>query len=41
MADPSDYDIPVYAPAARRFHWWVAGLILIQLPARSLDDLSR
>ena len=32
MAGPSDYDIPVYAPAARRFHWWVAGLILFQLP---------
>lgn len=32
MANPSDYDIPVYTPAARRFHWWVAALILIQIP---------
>lgn len=32
MANPSDYDIPVYTPTARRFHWWVAALILIQIP---------
>jgi cytochrome b561 len=32
MASSRDYDIPVYAPAARRFHWWVAGLVLLQLP---------
>lgn len=32
MASNDGYDIPVYSPAARRFHWWVALLILIQFP---------
>jgi cytochrome b561 len=32
MADDRAYDIPVYAPAARKFHWWVALLILLQFP---------
>lgn len=32
MASSSDYDIPVYAPPARRFHWLVAGLLLLQFP---------
>ncbi|MEQ1670280.1 MAG: cytochrome b [Hyphomicrobium sp.] len=36
MASPNkptlDYDIPVYAPAARRYHWWAAALVLLQLP---------
>jgi cytochrome b561 len=32
MAETRDYDIPVYTSAARRFHWWVAALILIQIP---------
>lgn len=32
MASPSKYDIPIYSPAARRFHWWVAALVLLQLP---------
>jgi cytochrome b561 len=32
MAQGTDYDIPIYTPAARRFHWWVVLLILIQVP---------
>ena len=32
MADPSNYDIPIYAAPARRFHWLVAALVLVQLP---------
>lgn len=32
MARSGEYDIPVYAKAARRYHWWVAALILIQFP---------
>lgn len=32
MAFNDGYDIPIYSRAARRFHWWVAALILIQLP---------
>lgn len=32
MAQDRDYDIPVYAPAARRFHWLTVLLILIQFP---------
>ncbi len=32
MAEDRVYDIPVYAPAARKFHWWVALLILLQFP---------
>jgi cytochrome b561 len=32
MATPHHYDIPVYAPPARRFHWLVAGLIFLQFP---------
>lgn len=26
------YDVPVYSSIARRFHWWVAFLILLQIP---------
>jgi cytochrome b561 len=32
MVRSSDTDIAVYTPAARRYHWWVAGLILVQFP---------
>ncbi len=32
MATEHSYDIPVYAPPARRFHWLVAALIFIQFP---------
>jgi cytochrome b561 len=32
MAHHSGYDIPIYSPVARRFHWWVAALVLLQLP---------
>lgn len=32
MAQDQDYDIAVYSPAARRYHWLVALLILIQVP---------
>ena len=32
MVHPAKYDIPIYKPAARKFHWWVAGLVLLQLP---------
>jgi cytochrome b561 len=32
MAHSSDSGIAVYTPAARRYHWWVAALILIQFP---------
>ena len=32
MASHRDYDIPVYAAPARRFHWLMAGLILLQFP---------
>lgn len=32
MAQNRDYDIEVYTPAARRFHWWVVLLIFIQIP---------
>lgn len=31
--DNDGYDIPIYSRAARRFHWWVALLVLIQAPA--------
>lgn len=30
MAQPENYDIPIYSRAARRFHWWVAFFIAIQ-----------
>lgn len=32
MAMDPAYDIPVYARPARRFHWWVAFLVLLQIP---------
>jgi cytochrome b561 len=32
MAAQNDYDIPVYTAPARRFHWWVAALVLVQIP---------
>ena len=32
MANHEGYDIPIYSSAARKFHWWVAALILVQLP---------
>jgi cytochrome b561 len=32
MANQDGYDIPIYSRAARRFHWWVALLVLIQVP---------
>ncbi|MFN0218293.1 MAG: cytochrome b [Hyphomicrobium sp.] len=32
MALDRDYDIPIYTPAARRFHWLTVLLILIQFP---------
>jgi cytochrome b561 len=32
MASPQNYDIPVYAPPARRFHWLVVALLLLQFP---------
>ena len=32
MAHSSDTDVAVYTPAARRYHWWVAALIFIQVP---------
>lgn len=32
MASPTNYDIPIYSAPARRFHWWVAALVLLQLP---------
>ena len=32
MAHHSGYDIPIYSRPARRFHWWVALLVLIQIP---------
>lgn len=32
MAHHRGYDIPIYSPVARRFHWWVAALVLLQLP---------
>lgn len=32
MAHDHNYDIPVYAPAARRFHWLVAFLVILQFP---------
>lgn len=32
MSQSQDYDIPVYTRAARKFHWWVVFLILLQFP---------
>jgi cytochrome b561 len=32
MAKDHNYDIPVYAAPARRFHWLVAALIFVQFP---------
>ncbi|HMN37460.1 MAG TPA: cytochrome b/b6 domain-containing protein [Hyphomicrobium sp.] len=32
MADDERYDIPIYSRQARRFHWWVASFILLQVP---------
>lgn len=32
MAQDPAYDIPVYTKPARRFHWWVALLVLLQIP---------
>ncbi|MEQ1715998.1 MAG: cytochrome b/b6 domain-containing protein [Hyphomicrobium sp.] len=32
MAHHDGYDIPIYSRPARRFHWWVALLVLIQAP---------
>ena len=32
MASTPHYDIPVYAPPARRFHWLVAALVFLQFP---------
>lgn len=32
MARSEDYGIPVYSAAARHYHWWVAALILVQIP---------
>jgi cytochrome b561 len=32
MPQHHGYDIPIYSRVARRFHWWVAALVLLQLP---------
>lgn len=32
MADPQNYDIPIYSRPARRFHWWVALFVVLQIP---------
>lgn len=32
MVRDESYDIPIHAPAARRYHWIVVALILIQIP---------
>lgn len=32
MAGEESYDIPVHSPAARRYHWIVALLVLVQIP---------
>jgi len=32
MAHSDGYDIPIYSRAARRFHWWIVLLLLIQFP---------
>lgn len=32
MARNDGYDIPIYSRAARRFHWWVVLLLLLQFP---------
>lgn len=32
MASEESYDIPIHATAARRYHWLVAALLLIQFP---------
>lgn len=32
MKNTMNYDIPIYTKPARLFHWWVALLILLQMP---------
>ena len=32
MADLQKYDIPIYSRPARRFHWWVALFVVLQIP---------
>lgn len=32
MAHDPDYTLPTYTRPARRFHWWVAALVLLQIP---------
>lgn len=32
MAHHEGYDIPVYSRTARHFHWWIALLVLLQIP---------
>lgn len=32
MAQDPKYDLPTYTPVARGLHWWIALLVLIQLP---------
>lgn len=32
MKETTNYDIPIYNRPARLFHWWVALLILLQMP---------
>ena len=32
MAQDPAHTLPTYTPAARKFHWWVALLVLIQIP---------
>ena len=32
MASMQNYDIPIYTAPARRFHWLVAALVIIQFP---------
>ena len=32
MAHHSGYDIPIYSRPARRFHWWVALFVFLQIP---------
>jgi cytochrome b561 len=32
MASQNSYDIPIYAPPARGFHWLVAALVILQFP---------